>query len=336
MNRILFLLHTVLVMACVQSNTETKPAEESTQIPRVVLSDSSIIAIPVGYQFPEGETFSVLSWNVEHFVDPFDDPYINNRREDEPSPDMPRRVQLLVDAIRIADADVVVFQEFESEKYLMTLARDSFPELGYQFFSDAASPDWYMNVVLMSRFPLGTLRAYGDVTTPVTGFLDAEDNRQTQNHLNTRMWTMRIFASPSYEFWLTSVHLKAGRGPRNEAMRTGQINFLNQQFEELTQLNPDVNLMMAGDFNVYPNSDELKLLTDTRKKTHLLDPMDSTTWTHPSNKPARRLDYILVNSGMAKEMVASSVRPVHFFNSDSMRMISDHLPVMGEFFKTDQ
>ncbi|MDW3193784.1 MAG: endonuclease/exonuclease/phosphatase family protein [Cytophagales bacterium] len=324
MNRFPFMLLAFSVFACDQPSTETTSPVES---PKVVLSDSSTIAHPVGYQFPEEETFKVLSWNVEHFVDPYDDPYIRNRREDNPDPDMPQRAQLLVEAIKMADADVVILQEFESEKYLMSLARDSFPELGYQFFADAASPGWYMNVVLMSRFPLGVLQAYGDIYTPVTGYVDDEGNKQTQVNLNTRMWTMQIFADPSYDFWLTGVHLKAGRGPRNEAMRAGQIHLLNQQFDQLVQQNPEANLMMAGDFNAYPNSNELKLLTDN----HLIDPMDSTVWTHPSDLPARRLDYMLVNQGMANEMVVGSVQPVYFFNADSMRMLSDHLPVIGEF-----
>lgn len=310
--------------------------ENNNKSIEIVLSDSSTIAHPVGYQFPEGETFTVLSWNVEHFVDPYDDPYINNLREDNPGEDMPKRVQLLVDAIKKADADVVVLQEFESEKYLMSLARDSFPELGYQFFTDAASPGWYMNVVLMSRFPLGVLQAYGDVYTPVTGYLDDEGKKQTQVNLNTRLWTLQVFADPSYEFWLTGVHLKAGRGLRNEAMRAGQIHMLNKQFDRLANQDPDVNLMIAGDFNAYPNSEELKLLTDSTRSNHLIDPMDTTVWTHPSDAPQRRLDYMLINQGMSDEMIAGSVRPVYFFSADSMRMLSDHLPVMGEFSKGNQ
>lgn len=327
------MLLVIWVFACDQSTTETSSTLDGL---KPGLSDSSIIAHPVGYQFPEGETFKVLSWNVEHFVDPYDDPYIRNRREDMPDPDMPQRVQLLVEAIKNADADVVVLQEFESEKYLMSLARDSFPELGYRFFADAASPGWYMNVVLMSRFPLGVLQAYGDIYTPVTGYVDDEGEKQTQVNLNTRMWTMQIFADPSYDFWLTGVHLKAGRGPRNESMRAGQIHLLNEQFDQLIARNPEVNLMMAGDFNAYPNSEELKLLTDNSKDNYLIDPMDSTVWTHPSDVPERRLDYILVNQGMAHEMVSGSVQPVYFFSADSMRMLSDHLPVMGEFRKEDQ
>lgn len=150
------------------------------------------------------------------------------------------------------------------------------------------------------------------------------------------MWTLQIFPSATYEFWLTGVHLKAGRGPRNEAMRSGQIHFLNEQFDRMIQLNSEANLMMAGDFNAFPNSSELKLLTETQRSNYLLDPMDSTVWTHPSDVPARRLDYMLVNPNMAREMVVGSVGPAYFFSADTMRMISDHLPVMGQFYKNDR
>lgn len=336
MFRLLITLLSLAMLSACHAPHEPNQFSASGNTPTIVLSDSSVIAHPVGYDFPGGDTFSVLSWNVEHFVDPYDNPYINNRREDNPAANMPERVRLLIAAIKKADADVVVLQEFESESYLMTLARDSFPELGYQFFSDAASPDWYMNVVLMSRFPLGTLQAYGDVTTPVTGFLDEEGKRQTQNHLNTRMWTLQIFPARDYHFWLTGVHLKAGRGPRNEAMRSGQIHWLNQQYEILTQLNPQVNLMMAGDFNAYPTSPELTLLTDSTQTVYHIDPMDTTIMTHPADQPQRRLDYMLVNPEMAREMVPGSVSPVYFFSPDSMRQLSDHLPVMGRFFRKDQ
>lgn len=333
MNRFFLLYLSGALLSCEQAR-QTNPVATETK-PELMMSDSSVLAHPVGYQFPEAETFKVLSWNVEHFVDAFDDPYINNRREDQPDPNMPQRVQLLVKAIKKADADVVVLQEFESEKYLMMLARDSFPESDYRFFTDAASPGWYMNVVLMSRLPLGVLRAYGDIYTPVTGYVDDEGKKQTQVNLNTRMWTLQIFADANYDFWLTGVHLKAGRGPRNKAMRAGQIHLLNQQFDQLAALHPEVNLMMAGDFNAYPASEELKLLVDPSRTHHLIDPMDSTVWTHPADEPQRRLDYMLVNQGMANEMIPGSVKPVYFFSADSMRMLSDHLPVMGEFTKVD-
>ncbi len=321
----------IFIIACEQpqNNEPSKSAE-------FILSDTSVIARPIGYEYSEKETFSVLSWNVEHFVDPYDDPYIDHPRENEPGDKMSSKVSLLVKALRKANADVVVLQEFESEKYLMTLARDSFPELGYQFFSDAASPDWYMNVVLMSRFPMGVLQAYGDVTTPVLNYVDEEGKKETQSHINTRMWTAQIFPSESYEFWLTAVHLKAGRGERNSSMRLGQVNFLQTQFDKIQHLNPSANLMMAGDFNAYPNSPELRRLTDKGHVTPLIDPLDSAVMSHPADEPQRRLDYLLVNPNMEKEMLANAVQVVNFFSADSMRMISDHLPVMGEFYRRER
>ncbi len=323
---------TMLLTACDSSKEKTSPTTDTLQ-----LFDSSIVAFPVGYQYPQGNTFTVLSWNVEHFVDPYDDPYINNVREDSPSENLAEKVSLFISALREADADVVVLQEFESEKYLMTLARDSFPELNYQFFSDAASPGWYMNVVLMSRFPLGVLRAYGDVTTPVTGYRDEEGNKETQSQINTRMWTQQVFPSESYAFWLTGVHLKAGRGERNIAMRTGQIQFLQQQFDQLMILDPGTNLMMTGDFNAYPNSTELAMLTDPQNGGVLMiDPLDSMVNTHPADVPVRRLDYMIINANMSSEMVPGSVKAVNFFSPDSMRMISDHLPVMGSFYSENR
>lgn len=319
-----------LALSCERPKGEASfsPAER-------VLSDSSVLASPVDFQFDRKETFKVLSWNVEHFVDPFDDPYIDHPREDQPSENLKDRLNLLIKAFRKADADVVVLQEFESEKYLMKLSKDSFPELGYRFFSDAASPDWYMNVVLMSRFPLGVLRAYGDVTTPVTGYTNDQGENETQHHINTRMWTLQIFPASDYHFWLTGVHLKAGRGERNIAMRTGQIQFLQTEFQQLMQINPSTNIMMAGDFNAYPASEELDLLTNELGGDYLMDIMDTTVFTHPSDHPVRRLDYMLINPNMAKELVPNSIEVKYFFALDSMRIISDHLPVVGEFYRKD-
>jgi len=317
-------------MACQTTPEEIKKVNQTS----TAISDSSVISLPVGYQFPSDSTFTVLSWNVEHFVDPFDDPYINHLREDSPSYKLPGKVALLVKAIRKAEADIVVLQEFESEKYLMKLAQDSFPEMNYYFFSDAASPNWYMNVVLMSRFPLGVLHAYGDATTPLPDYRDEEGKKESQSKINTRMWSLQIFAAEGYQFWLTGVHLKAGRGERNEAMRLGQIHLLQSEYKKLRQLNPNANLLMVGDFNAYPNGKELKTLKNTDNGSpYLIDRLDSGVYTHPADSPHRRLDYILMNQDMEAELIEGSLEVKHFFSSDSMRMLSDHLPLMVKFRK---
>jgi endonuclease/exonuclease/phosphatase family metal-dependent hydrolase len=314
-----------------------QPTEPGTDFIVQKVEKDTTLVIPAGYTFPDGQTYSVLSWNVEHFVDPYDNPYINNDREDNPPSNMDARRSLLLAALRKADADIVILQEFESAKYLAQLAEDSLEDTGYQFFADAPSPDWYMNVAMMSRFPIGIIQGYGNVTTPVSGYLNEEGQKETQNHINTRMWTADVFPSEDYRLSLTGVHLKAGRGPRNIAMRKGQIHFLIRQFEEIIKDDPTANLMMAGDFNALPGSEEMALLlTDSLLSTAFLDPIDSAVNSHPADDPRRRLDYMLVNPNLEQELLPNSTEVKYFFSKDSMRMISDHLPVVGTFFRTDQ
>lgn len=295
------------------------------------LHDSSVIALPEDYEFTEKKTFTLLSWNVEHFVDSYDNPYINNKREDQPAAELDEKRRLFVAALRKVNADVVLLQEFESEAYLMQLAQDSFPDLNYSFFASAESPTWYMNVVLMSRFPLGPLHAYGDVHTPVLNHLNQDGSRERQDHLNTRLWSVQFYPSAKERFWLNGVHLKAGRGDRNSGMRMGQVRFLQESFAQLQALEPDLKLIMAGDFNALPDSPEIQKLTDQSAAVPLFDLLDSNQLTHPADQPERRLDYILVNQNIKQGLDEHAIFLPAIFNADSMRTISDHLPVMAKF-----
>lgn len=292
----------------------------------------STIVKPLGYNYPDQEQFSVLTWNVEHFVDLHDNPYIDHWRENNPEEQMLPRIGSFLEALRKADADVVVLQEFEGAAFLRKLAYDSLPDMGYAYFADAPSQNWYMNVVVMSRFPLGILSTYGNVTTPVVDHLDTLGQIETQNHLNTRMWSVDVMAGENYSFLLSGLHLKAGRGGRNIGMRLGQINFLKQQFSNRLKNVPDQNLLVVGDFNATPDSRELKLLLD--QQNGLIDPLGPEVMTHPADTVKRRLDYILPNQNMAQELVSVEVK--YFFSPLKMRTISDHLPVLAVFKNTDK
>lgn len=91
---------------------------------------SDAIATPDWYDPSAIDTLSIVTWNVEHFVDSYDNPYIENDREDSPPSDMEQRRRLLAKAIKELDADIVVFQELESDSYLQTFAEKRFPDMG--------------------------------------------------------------------------------------------------------------------------------------------------------------------------------------------------------------
>ena len=293
--------------------------------------------IPFDYTYPSDSTFKILSWNVEHFVDQYDDPYIANDRENSPPDNMGLRLNLFIKALRKADADIVVLQEFESGKFLKQIALDSLSEQGYKYFADAPSHNWYMNVVIMSKFPMGIMYSYGNVNTPLPGYLSETGLSESQNQLNTRMWSMEIFPSENYEILLTGAHLKAGRSDRDVAMRKGQLNFLVSQFNRMLIENPNKNIVVVGDFNATPDSDEISILTDNdRLINSFIDPIDPSIHSHPANALKWRLDYMLVNKNMLAETFENMVKVDNFFQADTMRIISDHLPVTGVFLKRDR
>ncbi len=297
----------------------------------------SALVKPVDFEYADDSAFTILSWNVEHFVDSHNDPYIDNEREDSPPENMPLRVNLLLNALKKADADIVLLQEFESAKYLQQLANDSLAAMAYKYFADVPSHGWYMNVVVMSKFPMGIITGYGAATTPLPGYTTEEGKTETQNNINSRMWSIDVFPSENYSFLLTGVHLKAGKGERNIAMRKGQLSLLAAQFNRMLQENPTKNMILAGDLNAIPISEEIGMMVKGRQlKIPFVDAIDTAIYSHPANKPNRRLDYILVNQNMYPEALPNSIKVQRFFSPDTMRIISDHLPITGTFYNRDK
>lgn len=302
-------------------------------------SDKSYLnttATPNWYDSSEIDTLKILSWNVEHFVDDFDNPYIDNSREDNPPEGMEERREMLAKALKIANADIVVLQEFESDSYAMKLAEEYFPELGYQVFAGHESPDWYMNVVVMSRVPLGIFHSYATANTPIAGETDDDGNPASQAFTNNRMWTLDVLVKPEYNFALTGVHLKAGRGERNENWRIGQMNLLRSHYAMLLASDPQRNILAVGDFNSTPDSREFLHFLGEGSDVEFIDPLAGTgTYSHPADSAFWRIDHILPNTNISNEIVPGSVEVDYYFSPDSMASIADHLPMTIEIVPSD-
>lgn len=294
----------------------------------------------LAFGYPDDDTLRIATWNVEHFVDAYDNPYVDHPRENAPS-GMARRVDLFVEGVRTLDADVLVLQEFESEAFAETLAEERFPDMGYQFIASSESPSWYMNVVVLSRLPLGTLRSYDEVTTPIVGNTDSTGAPEAQRLTNHRMWIADVWARSNYTVSIAGAHLKAGRGARNAGWRMGQIQWLRAEFDQLLRADPKANLLVAGDLNALPDSRELAVLlgmsADARGAARFVRPFkEKAVATHPADTPSRQLDYLLPSTTMAPEMVEGSFRVVQWRDAETQAMASDHLPVVGTFLARDR
>jgi len=296
----------------------------------------SSIAWPAWYNPSAMDTLTLVTWNVEHFVDTHDNPYIQNRRENEPQDDIKQRHELLAKALRVLDADVVVFQELESDSFIRKFAEEYLPDMNYQVFAALESPDWYMNVVMMSRIPMGMFYSYAHINTPIPGQTDDEGNPASQTFINNRMWTADLLVNEHYSLTITGAHLKAGRGERNVAWREGQIALLRNHLKSLMKQNSTTNMLVMGDLNATPESPEFKkLLGEANLK--FSDPLaDTEVYTHPSDSMFWRIDHILPNQQAKNELIPESVEVLWPLPKDKMIQISDHLPLKANFVATDQ
>ena len=288
-------------------------------------------SLPVGYTFPAKDTLSVLTWNVEHFVDEYDNPYIRNNMEDKPK-DVSKRIDLLADMLKKINADVVVLEEFEGRALAMRIAKEKLGNLGYRFFSGTESPDWYMNVTIMSKLPLGVSYSYGSIYTPVVDFKDSLGRNETQNNINARMVSAEVRVKENFSFILTGVHLKAGRTKRDSAMRVGQMKLLQAQSKRFLAEDKNTNLLIVGDFNSTPESGEFQYLLKGDKQIPFFDPLAGTKiFSHPAEKPFWRIDHVVPNKNMLKYLAPKGVKVAEGLDMKTLQEISDHLPVVAKF-----
>jgi endonuclease/exonuclease/phosphatase family metal-dependent hydrolase len=192
-----------------------------------------------------------------------------------------------------------------------------------------------MNVVVMSRIPLGLLYSYANPASFILGELDDDGQTQRQNFTNNRMLSVDVIVNPQYSFLLTGLHLKAGRGERNENWRIGQIDLLRDHYEYLTHTQPNKRILIAGDLNILPGDREFLHLLGENGTPQFVDPLaEVEAFTHTANNPERQLDHLLPNQQMSDELVPGSASVLVPFDGETMRTISDHLPVIARFVTT--
>lgn len=319
-----------LISACASPQFASDPSVQSSTVSQAIVPSSEwpSIMTPEWYDHTLIDTLTVLAWNIEHFVDDFDSPYIDHPRENNPAENLPERRRLLAEALREINADIVVFQEVESSAFIAAFAQEYFADLGYQLFTGRESDTWYMNVVIMSRIPLGMLYSYTNIYT-------YRSDTSLQNHTNNRMVSVDVLVRPGFHFLLTGVHLKAGRSETDRNWRVGQLNLLRDHYAQVLAINPDARILLAGDLNIMPGHSEYYHMLGRGTGVEFVDPLYGVdSFTHPADNPTRQLDYVLPNTNMKRYFVAGSKEMPTPFDAPTMRLISDHLPVVARFVTT--
>jgi endonuclease/exonuclease/phosphatase family metal-dependent hydrolase len=269
------------------------------------------------------EPIKILTWNLEHFVDPYDDPYVQAQQDDQPQVKSMETLKLLGEALARMDADVMVFEEVEGDRAVKLLIDSFLPGNDYKYYASVPSKEWYQNVVVVSRFPIGEIISLREVEI----YNDHLDKRE--NKYNSRLMGVEIMPSEDYKLFVVGLHLKAGGDPEDPIWRTEQIKAIKEMMAGELKEDPNLNIIVTGDLNLTPDSSEYEYLVRA-EPVKLIDPAEQwgLPFTHPSDNPRRRIDHILLNDNISPEYVADSISVARPLAQEDLAKISDHLPVV--------
>lgn len=280
---------------------------------------------------PTTEPFKVLSWNMEHFVDPYDDPYVDNLIEDSGGFKSEAHLELIAQAIRLMDADVMAFQEIEGDRMLKLFLDTWLPDHDYQYFACVPAVEWYQNVAVASRFPIGEIISLREMEmhNPVDG--------RTENRYNNRLLFVEIMPTEDYSFFMANLHLKAGQsGAADIKWRSLQVDLVQEVLQRRKLIDPEANLLVLGDMNFRTDSAEYDhLINGGPVKLHDLMERWNTEEIDRDDVRASRIDHIFVNDNMRREYVEGSAdlsQPLSFYH---LVRVSDHFPYVASFYPED-
>ncbi|MEM8836259.1 MAG: endonuclease/exonuclease/phosphatase family protein [Planctomycetota bacterium] len=301
-------------------------------------------------------TIRLASYNLENLFDNKDDPRYSDRNEDIDDYKPVEERRALEKAIREIDADVLAVQEIESLEALLEFRDDHLKGMGYDHVVsiDVGQSRGIENAVL-SRFPLKDARvwpnlALGGIHPEMYG---DQKNWYAGEPITFRRSPLRVTVEipaeraggEAYELVLFNVHNKSGR--HNRYWREAEGRKIVSFIQYIEGENPGANIAVLGDFNAQRGEPSVDMyLTDAAMLDvwgTSFDPDASEQWTHASN---RRIDLILVNKGLSREIVEGSAfclgtpmipRGANWRTTPPPPgYASDHVPVVVDIVPTDR
>jgi endonuclease/exonuclease/phosphatase family metal-dependent hydrolase len=284
------------------------------------------------------ESFRVATYNLEGYLD---------------QPTETRLAKLAAAKAKVRESvlalkpDVLAVQEIGSTNALLEL-RDSLKAEGLDlpYWEHVSGFDTNIHIAILSRFPFAAHHPHTNDSFLLSG---------RRFRVSRGFGEVEIQVNPNYAFTLIAAHLKSKRAipQADEAeMRLEEAKLLRERVDACFTANPNINLIVLGDFNDTKDSASTKAvigrgkhkLVDTRPAERNGDNIASTkpgseprnvTWTHYYGKEDSytRIDYILVSPGLAREWITNETYALTLPN---WGVGSDHRPIVATFEAGDK
>ena len=295
----------------------------------------------LGLHFPAncaGASFRVASYNLENYLDAA----VGTRvaKSDEAR----SKIQESILAIK---PDVLAVQEVGGTNALLEL-RASLKTAGLELphWEHVTGSDTNIHVAVLSRFPFATRIPHTRESFLLSG-------RRFQ--VSRGFAEVEVQVNASYRFTLITAHLKSRRlvPEADEAeLREQEALKLREIIDTRLKANPELNLIVLGDFNDVKDSKSTRVLIG-RGRNSLVDTRPAErngdnhpnpnpryeprniTWTHYYGKEDSysRIDYIFISHGMAKEWLP---KETYVLSLPNWGVASDHRPITASFIDKEQ
>ena len=295
-----------------------------------------LLVVPASVR--SAETFNVAAYNVANYLlEP-----VGTRAAK--SPESKAKVAENILALK---PDVLAVVEIGDTNALFALQADlKRGGLDLPHWEHVRGWDTNIFVAVLSRFPITERRSHTKESYLLNG---------RRFHVSRGFAEVEIAVNDRYRFTLFAAHLKSRRtvpqGDQAE-MREQEALILREKIDARLKADPKANLVVVGDLNDVKSSRSTRAiigrgkgaLVDTRpaeRNGDTVPPERPTwdpahvTWTHfyGAEDTYGRIDYILVNSGMAKEWKKEGT---YVLAAPNWGLASDHRPIVAQFVAKDQ
>jgi endonuclease/exonuclease/phosphatase family metal-dependent hydrolase len=280
------------------------------------------------------QTFTIATYNVDTYLD-----QPTQSRPHVKTADAKTKVR---DVICAMNPDVIALEEMGTTNALLEL-RASRKDKGLDFPNWEYLQGWDTNihVAVLSKFPIIARHPH----TNDEFLLDAKRFRVSRG-----IAELEIQPAPGFAFTLIAVHLKSkvpdsGADPNEQ--RLDEAKILRQIINDHFKTDPEVRMVVLGDFNDEKDSDSVReiigrgklKLIDTRPAERNGDTVTSkpsyneprnVTWTYFYGKDDTysRIDYILLSPAMARYWLKDGTYAATVSN---WGIASDHRPIVTAF-----
>lgn len=276
-------------------------------------------ATPEAFPRPAADEFSVMTFNLHR--------YVLQDRDDGTAPGPRQEADALIEVIRQAAPHVLAVQEMGDPaawadfKYRLRQAG-----LDYRYEEYLRHDPLEVNLAVLSQHPIvgrqprtNDLYTIGPTQFPVQrGFIELD-----------------IEVTPAYRFRLLAAHLKSKvfHEYGQAEMRRNEARLLGNHVRAALNENPQVNLLVVGDFNDLPDSRPLREIHTYQGQPILFDlrPTDPAgdAWTQRMDDDVhQRSDFILVGTGMLNEV---QIDKTYVARTPGLQNATDHRPLVATF-----